>query len=223
MDHLVLLIGDWQLPEFASVHESLVGRRVLRLRNMPAAMGLLAGGEPEPDLVILLQSWPGEFDPAEFQALRRLAPLARVLNVLGSWCEGETRSGAPLPGTTRIYWHQWPARHALDELRITAGACPLWGLPDTATEEDRLLWAAEHPDSFLFENGRGTGVVGILTRQRSMWEWLAAACQQFGYQATWLQFSGTAMVIPPKSRSCRSSWPHCQSIRRYWRCARSHG
>ena len=64
-------------------------------------------------------------------------PLARIVGLLGSWCEGEVRSGRPWPGAMRIYWHQWPGRwHAeLDRLR---GACPIWGLPLTAGDEDRV-------------------------------------------------------------------------------------
>lgn len=187
MDYSVLLIGDSQLPEFASVCESLRGRNTIAGRDISAAISVRASGWQEPDLVILLQSWPGEFEPEGYQELRRLAPLARVMTVLGSWCEGETRSGSPLPGTTRLYWHEWPARNALDELQIAAGACPFWGLPVTATEEDRLLWAAEHPDCSSFDNSPGQGAVGILTSQHAMWEWLADACREFGYRSNWLR------------------------------------
>jgi AmiR/NasT family two-component response regulator len=63
----------------------------------------------------------------------------------------------------------------------------LWGLPVTATEEDRLLWAAEHPGPALDNGAQQPLVVGVLAAQRAMWELLAAACEQLGWRAVWLR------------------------------------
>ncbi|MBI3468929.1 MAG: hypothetical protein HY000_38485 [Planctomycetes bacterium] len=187
MDCSVLLIGGSQSREFAAVRESLRGRRVADCPEIAAAIGMLAAGQQEPELIILLQAWPSEFDPAALEELRRRAPLARVVNILGSWCEGETRSGTPLAGTTRLYWHQWQAHCALDEIQMAAGVCPSWGLPVTATEEDRLLWAAEHPAPVFLDKGKELPIVGILSNQQATWEWLASACEQLGCRAIWLR------------------------------------
>ena len=187
MDYSVLLIGDPQSPELATIRQSLRNQQCRAVADLAAAIGLLAGKPWWPDLVILLQNWPGEFDAAEFQSLRSLAPLARVINVLGSWCEGETRSGIPLPGTVRIYWHQWAARDDLDRQQLAEGHCPSWSLPVTATEEDRLQWLAEHDDRFVPGMSGGLQTVGVLTAERPMWEWLAETCRGYGYTAAWLR------------------------------------
>ena len=66
----------------------------------------LAEGLPAPHGIVLAQAYPGQFSPVAIDRLRNLAPLARLIAILGSWCEGEPRSGHPLPGVIRIYWHQ---------------------------------------------------------------------------------------------------------------------
>jgi CheY-like chemotaxis protein len=71
--------------------------------------------------------------------LQRAAPLAGMYAVLGSWCEGEARSGKPWSGVTRCYWHTWPARWHEESERFRRGDLSLWSLPVTATEEERLL------------------------------------------------------------------------------------
>jgi CheY-like chemotaxis protein len=68
-------------------------------------------------------------------------PLARVVAVLGSWCEGELRSGRPLAGVRRVPWHAWPLRVARELSAWRAGRGGTWALPATAAEEELLLEA----------------------------------------------------------------------------------
>jgi hypothetical protein len=44
----------------------------------------LAGGETPADLIVVAQTVPGEFPAERVDSLRRLAPLARVVALLGS-------------------------------------------------------------------------------------------------------------------------------------------
>ena len=60
--------------------------------------------------VYKLDIFPGQFSCEAIDRIRTRAPLARLVGLLGSWCEGEVRSGQPWPGTIRIYAHQWPGR-----------------------------------------------------------------------------------------------------------------
>ena len=74
------------------------------------------------DVIVVAQAYPGQFSGEALDRLARLAPLARVVVLLGSWCEGEVRSGRPWPGAIRVYWHQWPARCAQELGRLRARA-----------------------------------------------------------------------------------------------------
>ena len=101
--------------------------------------------------------------------LHRRAPLARLVALLGSWCEGEVRSGHPWPGVTRIYAHQWQARLPRE--------LESWQ-PRTATEIDRLM------NSRPAKSERQ--LIGIAAAQRTMFDALATACHSFGQDAVWL-------------------------------------
>ena len=63
-----------------------------------------------PELVILAQSRPGEFLPSEVRELRQTWPKTLFVSLLGSWCEGEQRSGSPLPDVPRVYVSHWRQR-----------------------------------------------------------------------------------------------------------------
>ncbi|HEY2146884.1 MAG TPA: hypothetical protein VGH32_03040, partial [Pirellulales bacterium] len=82
---------------------------------------------------------------AALSRLRRATPLACVSELLGSWCDGTSRSGDKPSGTLRLYWHQWLARLLPEFARAAGGECPLWGLPATATDEERLLTLGPPP------------------------------------------------------------------------------
>ena len=116
----VLLIGDVESAEFRA---ALAGRDAegysveAFLKNEPRfevqtaetiarALSGVASGEFVPDLIVLAQTRPGQFSADEVDRLRRATPSARLSGLLGSWCEGEARSGTPWPGVMRTYWHQ---------------------------------------------------------------------------------------------------------------------
>jgi len=185
----VLLVGDIHSAEFHEIPPTLdaVGQ-VVNVPDMSAAAELLANQQVAPELIVLAQSCPGQFTPTDVDRLRQLAPLARIFDLLGSWCEGEMRSGKPLPGVIRIYWHQWPARWDRELDRLRHGRCPSWGLPPTAVEEDRLLLEADEPFPV------GQGLIAIFARLPSIAEYLATACQAAGYSTVSLQSSWKARV-----------------------------
>ena len=146
-----------------------------------AAAELLADGDFTPDVIVIAQAYPGQFSHAAIDQLRRLAPLARVLGLMGSWCEGEMRSGQPWPAAIRVYWHQWPARCGQELGRLAQGECPAWGLPVTASEEERLLAEADAPWP------PRQGLVAIHARSFDVADMLAAACRGCGYATVWLR------------------------------------
>lgn len=143
-----------------------------------------------PDLVVLPQAWPGCFSAAAIDELRRQAPLARFLSLLGSWCEGEGRSGAPLPATVPLAWHAWPARYVADLQRNAAGHCPLWGLPVTSLDAERFLSALSDPWPSR------TGQVAICAQSPEMGACLEAACRARGYETHRISIDSTTFSTP---------------------------
>ncbi len=103
MSLATLIVGSYEQSEFAAALTGLAQRRRLTFTpTVAAAVETLVAGVTSPRLIVLLQSWPGQWPAADVAALRRAAPLARVAAILGSWCEGETRTGRPLAGAVRL-------------------------------------------------------------------------------------------------------------------------
>jgi len=172
----LLLIGDSSSDEFRRAIESLAGADRVAVAELNAASQVLAT-DPRPfDLVVLLQSWPGEFSHEQVARMAQLAPLSRMVRLAGSWCEGEGRSGVSGAAAMRIYWHQWPSRAGDAMTRLGDGGCPIWGLPLTATEDERLLAQVTRL------HARRHGTVIIASHDPEMADWLAAAAPMRGYQ-----------------------------------------
>jgi CheY-like chemotaxis protein len=178
----ILVVGKTDRPEFRDARSILDGLgHVVAVAGVEPACAALAHGELTPDVIVIAQAYPGQFAAEAVDRLRRLAPLARVLALLGSWCEGEMRSGEPWPAAIRVYWHQWSARAGQEIARLRDGACSSWSLPVTAGEEERMLQLADQPLR------RREGRIAICTAQFEMQDWLASACARQGYTTAWLR------------------------------------
>jgi len=172
----VLLIGNTARPELAEARNVLEGlARVIPAADADAAAALLADEEIAVDVIVVAQAYPGQLSGEALDRLGRLAPLARVVVLLGSWCEGEVRSGRPIPGAIRVYWHQWPARCAQELGRLRRGLCTSWCLPPTAVEEERFLALADQPWP------RREGLIAVHSPSFDMRDWLCRACRRAGY------------------------------------------
>ena len=91
------------------------------------------------DLIVVAVARRNQFDAESIQLLRnRYAPVPLVA-LLGSWCEGELRSGNPWPGIPRVYWHQWPSMIRWFAIQQQSGQSTSWQLPPTASPGDRIL------------------------------------------------------------------------------------
>jgi hypothetical protein len=82
-----------------------------------------------PDLIVLAQDRPGVIAAQQAEAWQREAPLAGMIAVAGSWCEGETRTGRPLAGVLRLYWHEFPTWWRRQIARRASRLCPDWAQP----------------------------------------------------------------------------------------------
>ncbi len=178
----VLLIGDTSRAEFRTARRSLVETSCLEeAADCTAAVEIVRHRDASPDVIVVAQAYPGQHAAAEIDRLRRLAPLARVVGLLGPWCEGETRTGRHLPASMRVYWHQWLPRWHRELDRLHSGRCPGWGLPLTASEEERVLASLPEPLE------RRAGRVGVMSRNAAAAEWIVAALCVRGYEAFWLR------------------------------------
>lgn len=132
---------------FDTTDELLAGWRLAR-RNGPQLTFA-------PHAVVWLQSRAGEFQPHEVAAVQTLDPLARPIVVAGCWSEGEPRSGKPLAGVKRLYWHQGP--QALLSLFAAEETLPM-----------REHWIAIHAAHYVDYQGLA-GVCEALG-QRTFWQ-----------------------------------------------------
>ena len=136
-------------------------------------MALLRADCPQPDVIVLAQAIPGEFSVREVELLRREAPLARMVGLLGTWCEGEMRTGDPWPGVIRLYWYQWHPQATMHMKALAEGRPTAWALPATATHEDRLL--AQSRISAARSPGAYRGYVAVFSPRPEMTEWICEA------------------------------------------------
>ncbi len=175
----VLMVGNPQRREFREAAETIGRTADLRIAaTLADGETLLAEGGFTPAVLVLAQAYPGQFAADGVDRLRSLAPLARVVGLLGSWCEGEMRTGFPWPAAIRLYWHQWEPRWENEMRRLRAGVASSWALPVTASEEERGLCQAEcraaAPPRY------GGGLVVVAAAGLEMYELLAAACRYRG-------------------------------------------
>lgn len=174
----VLIVGDITHRDFAPALGWLQHHaRVAWAPGITAACDRLETRTP-PQVLLLAQARPGRFSRDQIEQLHARAPLARLVVLLGSWCEGETRTGHPWPGVPRIFWHQWQCRLAI-ELAASQTGWSTWQLPRTASASDVLEETTTAPWP------HGQGLVVIHARQWVDFEGLSDACRAGGYATLW--------------------------------------
>src|SRR4051794_23788022 len=92
----VRVVGEVDHPDFREAID------LLRSESL-----LIRGAETPPELIVVAQSRPDAICSDRLNVLRRAAPLSGIVALLGSWCEGETRTGRPWPGVHRLYWYEF--------------------------------------------------------------------------------------------------------------------
>ena len=177
------LVGDRDTPEFAHVASRLPQLGACRVFDgLVSALAALRQTDDPPHVVVVVQTRPSEFRDSDLWAIYEAAPLARVCVIVGPWCEGEPRSGHPPAGVLRYYWHQWEPRLSDDIARLEQDRCPLWGMPLTAVDDERLLETAGEPAL----QGSG-GLIAVHTPSSELFDCLADACNIKGLSTVWLR------------------------------------
>lgn len=179
MQPQIVSIGAEQHADLREVVAWLQQRGAMHFTTCEEALETLATDRPGVQWIVLLAAHRGAFEPAAIEALHRRAPLARLVVVCGSWCEGEMRSGRALSGVTRVYWHQFVdrAEAALAEQGDFAG----WRLPRTATAIDVSLQIRRHEAQPL--TGPSIGILASRAEALAVGEALAAC----GVGSVWVR------------------------------------
>ncbi len=172
----VLVVGDVQHREFCEAVAWLREHVQLDLAGSVADVWALERRSPW-HTIIFVQARPGQISATDVDCISRVFPLAHYVALLGSLCEGESRSGSPWPGVVRVYWHQFLAR-CQSELRIDLQPTT-WQLPRTAAEVERVEALFDRPSSPM------AGLVAIFTRSAAFYDGLSAACRTVGHSTVW--------------------------------------
>jgi len=191
---LIWLAGETSDADFALVVSWL---NAVASCTVVAAGESLPGKAGIPSAIVLLQSRPGVLSQAHIETLHRCAPLARLISIVGPWCDGQLRSGRPSHGVTRIHWHQWRLRLPAELGLVVRGFAPSARIPPrTLTEVDRLLAIKIVPE--LPHVVRST--VAIHTCRREAFLALADACSLAGLVPHWVHDRAPAECQQPMMR-----------------------
>ncbi len=179
----ILFIGDAQREEFRAAARSLVDRGAVIAADVSRAQAIISQGFA-PAMIVVAQSWPNQFSERRIEELRRASPLARIVRLLGTWMDGDGRTGKPWPATMLASWQRWDARHS-DML-------PGLSLPITASEDDRLLAAGDAAHSIPSAQ-RDSLWIAVHAQSRDTAESLIELCSQRGWNALWLRNVNAAL------------------------------
>lgn len=179
----ILVTGDYWHDDFRAVLHDVTASITLQPLDT-----LLSQSQQAPTityaLVLIANSRPDQFLDSDLQQVAdRFAPTPTIA-LVGSWCEGELRSGSPAPGIPRVYWHQWKSRfQQFEQCKRDNRICD-WALPATATEADRILHDTQQIPSLVAPQGRLA--ISALTEQS--FDMVADAAKCLGYQCQWIEY-----------------------------------
>ena len=176
----VLLLGNFSGSEFQPLAEAILQfAEVKTAACCKEAVRLLRSERHSFDLVVVAERWPGEHPHGQLDQVQRTAPLARLIAISGSWCEGQKRSGTPWPGMLHTGWHSWLPHWQEDFIRLAQNRLPSFGLPVAASDHERTMFRRFPP--------RAEGkLIAIRSQREDMADMLASACRSQGYSAVWL-------------------------------------
>lgn len=159
--------------QFAAAAEWLRRHTLLTTVTAPRGLATLSSAV-EYDWVVMAAPRRGMFSHEQVEELQAQMPLARFVALLGTWCEGEVRSGRPWPGVLRLYWHEFVAWMESERVGGYRGLA----LPHTTSPTDRSLATRWTP---RVDGGR----VLVCTELRENYLALADACTNLGVTPDW--------------------------------------
>ncbi|MCH2595552.1 MAG: hypothetical protein MKZ95_07045 [Pirellulales bacterium] len=176
----VMMVGPWDTDEFKWIHQEVPETKNWQTVNCTRqACDSLDTSATPPELLLLAQPLPGQYQQAEIDSLQQSAPLARIVVISGTWCEGELRTGNPLRGVLRLYWYEfkfwWQAAHK----KRAHGLCPPWSLPLDPPYAGRCVLASTNP------TGDEPGTIVVSTADYPTYKTLDVMLQDYGFSTLW--------------------------------------
>jgi hypothetical protein len=168
----VQLVGAIEHPDFYDAEELL--RSTAQCENPSIVL---------PEVVIIAQARPGQVSQREVDALKRRYPLAGIVTIVGSWCEGETRTGRPWPGVKRFYWYEFPAWWRQQLALRDAGLCPDWSRPTSDVLRKPAI------------RNRRSCIILPSAANRHIAETIADVLRHAGYATIWYPPGRPTMVV----------------------------
>jgi hypothetical protein len=175
----VRIVGPIDHPDFRDAAELL-----------RATTRSVANANGSPELVIAVQSRPNETSQREIDSLPHRWPLAGVVALLGSWCEGDARTGKPWPGVKRLYWYEFPAWWRQQLALQTGGRCPDWSRPSSDAFRAPPI---RNPKSKI--RNRAAGALVLSTPYASTADALGDVLSCAGYATVWQRPGRTTTVV----------------------------
>jgi hypothetical protein len=176
-DHKILFTGDFWHADFRGIISSIdVPLTLVPLEKIESV------SESKFELVVVAQSRRDQIGCEDIEKLQSMFEQTPVVGLLGTWCEGETRSGNPWQGTTRVFWHQWEGRYDSFVQQMEQAGVSGWHAPRTTTIADRI--AAEKPNFLSRDDPQH---IGISAWSNSQYEMLADAMRYHGWIPHWVE------------------------------------
>jgi hypothetical protein len=190
----VLLVGGAAQADFGDAVAALrETAQLTEVINLSAACEIARSTPPE--LIVVAQSRPGSVSARQVRQLQRRAPLAGIVALVGSWCEGETRTGRPQRGVDRLYWYEFPWWWQRQLVRRRAGRCPEWARPEAG-------WRGEGRNSLNDQRRRPAissrtphGLIAISTSAGETYAALADGLLQHGFATAWQRPGNAALTL----------------------------
>jgi CheY-like chemotaxis protein len=195
----VAVIGDFRRNDFQNVIRDIREKTAaIYFDNLTLFLQANRLGQSY-DLIFLLASSFSQYFSSDIQRLRDRWPIARIVMIAGSLAEGERRTGMLPPDMIRYYWHQWET----EVLPLFASFCDRqyspWGLPPTASDEERLLVTAAATEKLRQQSIKSTPQIALIVAedpamQNLLWDWM----EQKGFKTIACQISDDQ--VPFKTR-----------------------
>ena len=182
--------GPWDRGEFAALRAELDLRRewptVATLGALIEQIGSQDGAaSATAEVILLAQPTPGENHQPAIETLRNVAPLARIICVAGSWCEGELRTGRPPDGVIRLYWYEFAPWWRATIETAAAGRTPAWSEPLDDPRSGRQTPLSEAAVTRAREHANTPRLLAVDAIDFAVFETLASVLASIGWQCEW--------------------------------------
>lgn len=180
----LLVSGEFWHTDFAD----LISRVEVPTTLIPGEkLGQLLPPADQYSAVLIAQSRRGSVSQTFINHVRNLFPQAPIVVLLGSWCEGETRSGNPLQGVVRMYWHEWNGSYSSLSTRLAMHGVQLPNSLNNRRPQD-ILKAEEQ--RFSATSPMATTepcVIGVSALTLCQYETLEEPLRALGANSVWIE------------------------------------